>query len=541
MRLQRLRNLNPAVATLALSLWLVIACNAPFWRALSRITGGLSTASLPVFAVAFVFAVLLINFLLTALAFRWIAKPLLILVLAASAATTYFMDSYGVMIDRVMLQNILESNPQEAGELLSWRLGAYVALLAAVPAAWLAWSDLAHPRWWKALLQQGAVLAASLACIGVLMFLFYKDFASIVRNHGEVRYLLTPANYVGALQGYLKARNRAPRSLVRVGEDARKGPRWQAPGKRTLTVIVVGETARAANFSLGGYPRKTNPQLEKEDIVYFSNVMSCGTSTAASLPCMFSDLGRDAFDAGRAANREGLFDVLAHAGFAVWWLDNNSGCKGNCDRIATEDFSRPRPSEFCRTDECYDEILVEGLRERLKRADRDLVVVLHQKGSHGPAYYLRYPEGFGVFRPACGSNELGRCSRAEIVNAFDNTILYTDHVLAKTIRLMKENAGAFDAAMLFVSDHGESLGENGIYLHGLPYAIAPIEQKHVPMLVWFAEGLRERFAIDAACVSSKRHQAYAHDHLFHSVLGLLDIETKAYRPELDIFRTCRHR
>jgi lipid A ethanolaminephosphotransferase len=538
--LRRFGRVSPVFATMAISLWLVVFCNASFWRALWRIEGGLSWASLGFLAAVFLFAVLLFHFLLTFLAFPWVGKPLLVLVLVISALTAYYMDGYGVMIDYVMLQNILGASTREVTEMLGWRMAGHVALLAGVPALWLAWTRIEYSRWWKELLKKALALTAIALALGAILFLFYKDFASVIRNHGEVRYLLTPANYLGAANGYLRARARAPRALQVLGEDARKGPSWSATGKATLTVLVLGETARAANFSLGGYGRKTNPQLEKEDIVYFSNVLSCGTSTASSLPCMFSDLGRAGFGAAQADHREGLLDVFAHAGFSVLWRDNNTGCKGICARVASEDVTRRQPSEFCRADECHDEILLQGLQERLDRANQDLVIVLHQLGSHGPAYHLRVPEAFKAFGPVCGHNQLEKCSREEIVNAYDNTILYTDHVLAQTIALLRRNAGRFDTAMLYVSDHGESLGESGgIYLHGLPYALAPMEQKHVPMLLWLSEGFRARFRIDQACLQAKRHQAFSHDNLFHSMLGLLDIRTKVYRAERDLAAGCR--
>ena len=525
---------------MAISLWLAVFCNASFWQALWQIAGGFSWTSLWFLAAVFLFVVLLFDFLLTLLVFPWIGKPLLMLVLAISAFTAHYMDSYGVMIDYVMLQNVLQANKREVTEMLSWRTAGYVLLLGGVPALWLAWTEIAYSRWWKELLKKALRLTVIALALGAVAFVFYKDFASVIRNHGQVRYLITPANYLGAANGYLRARARAPRALRVIGEDARKGPGWQGSGKPTVTVLVLGETARAANFSLGGYARKTNPQLEKEDIVYFSNVLSCGTSTASSLPCMFSGLGREEYDSGRAGNREGLLDVFAHAGLAVLWRDNNSGCKGICARVASEDVTRRQPSEFCRADECYDEILLQGLQERLDRTHQDLVIVLHQLGSHGPAYHLRVPEAFKAFGPVCANNQLERCSREEIVNAYDNTILYADHMLAKTIALLRGNAGRFDAAMLYVSDHGESLGENGgIYLHGLPYALAPMEQKHVPMLVWLSEGFRARFRIDQACLEAKRHAAFSHDNLFHSMLGLLGIQTTVYRPERDLFAGCR--
>src|SRR5258706_4905566 len=113
-------------------------------------------------------------------------------------------------------------------------------------------------------------------------------------------------------------------------------------------------------------------------------------------------------------------------------------------------------------------------------------------------------------------------------------------MLSKTIDLLKKNAAGFDTALLYASDHGESLGEDGgLYLHGLPWSIAPAEQKRVPMLLWLSEGFRARFRIDRACLQGRARDAWSHDNLFHSVLGLLDIRTTAYRPDLDLFRGCR--
>jgi lipid A ethanolaminephosphotransferase len=115
-----------------------------------------------------------------------------------------------------------------------------------------------------------------------------------------------------------------------------KTPNW-APAtprrsKPPLLLLVLGETARSGNFSLNGYGRPTNPLLAKEDVASQRNAWSCGTSTAASLPCMFSNFGREAYDS-RPANYEGLLDVLQRAGLAVLWIDNQSGCKGACDRM----------------------------------------------------------------------------------------------------------------------------------------------------------------------------------------------------------------
>jgi lipid A ethanolaminephosphotransferase len=306
-------------------------------------------------------------------------------------------------------------------------------------------------------------------------------------------------------------------------------------------VLVVGETARAANFSLLGYARTTTPELARLDVTSFRDVHSCGTSTVVSVPCMFSPFGRADYDERRIRNSEGLLNVLARAGYAVKWIDNQSGCKGVCQGAGIE-YRRIDPkskSDLCSGDECLDGILVRELESELHSVRRDTVIVLHMMGNHGPAYFRRYPAEFRRFRPDCATAELRNCTRAEVVNAYDNAILYTDHVLASLIHALEQRAGSVDAALLYLSDHGESLGEAGFYLHGLPYSIAPDTQKHVPMIAWLSPQFAASGAVDRACLQRRTSETLSHDNLFHSVLGVLDVQTRAYRAGRDIFEACR--
>ena len=183
-----------------------------------------------------------------------------------------------------------------------------------------------------------------------------------------------------------------------------------------------------------------------------------------------------------------------------------------------------------------DEVLLRGLQARIDAFDRDGVIVLHMLGSHGPAYFKRYPPAFAVYQPECRTAELERCTREQIVNAYDNSIRYTEHVLSALIDLLERNGSALDIALLYVSDHGESLGEHGLYLHGMPYAIAPAEQTRVPMLMWLSPGHRER--IDVDCMRRRAHLPTSHDNLYHSVLGLMRVQTSVYRSERDLFAPC---
>jgi len=249
---------------------------------------------------------------------------------------------------------------------------------------------------------------------------------------------------------------------------------------------------------------------------------------------MFSMLGRANYSDEKAKSHEGLLDVLQRAGVKVSWRDNQSGCKGVCDRIAHETLGPQSPEAQCQDGECLDESLLGGLQARIDQASGDTVLVLHMMGSHGPAYYKRYPREFAVFQPECTTSQLDQCSPAQLRNSYDNSLLYTDHVLARLIQLLRQNKSGRDIAMLYLSDHGESLGEGNFYLHGAPALIAPAYQTHVPALLW----LSDRYPLNAACLRDKASQRYSQDYLFHSVLGLQQVRTDLYRAELDLFAAC---
>jgi len=332
----------------------------------------------------------------------------------------------------------------------------------------------------------------------------------------------------------------ARQPFVKLGEDAQRNTAWQTHGRKSLTVLVVGESARAENFGILGYNRDTTPKLSKEDgLIAFTDVHSCGTETAVSVPCMFSNMGRKDYNASKAKNEEGLLDVLKHAGIDVIWRDNQSGCKGTCDRVTLQDVSNLKDPALCANSECRDEILLQGLQHFIDTLDKDTVLVLHQMGSHGPEYFKRYPKEFERFTPVCESNALNNCSRESIVNGYDNTLVYTDHVLSTLIDLLRSNQSKVDTAMLYLSDHGESLGEYNLFLHGTPYMLAPEQQKHVAMFAWFSDSYKQSFAVDTRCLQQSREKPLSQDNLFHSMLGLLEVNSKVYNQDLDMFAGCR--
>lgn len=533
------RSLIPG--TLLAAVWLVLVDNGSFWQLILDVSAGWDQPA-PWFAASiFIVSVALVNLVLTLLTFGRTARYILFALLCLSAAAGYFMSQYGVMLDEGMLGNILETDRAEAMELISARLFLTVVLLGAVPGV-LIWRLLpAGQRWSRILAEKAAVVGVTLLVLAVTVTPFYKDYASLARNHREIRHLLNPINYLQSV--YVLAANglSTPAVAMSVGEDARKGVRWAGLTHKTLTVLVIGETARADNFSLGGYQRNTNPRLANVPVTYFSNVEACGTATRVSLPCMFSDLNRSNYSKSAAKYREGLLDVIQHAGIRTLWLDNNAGCKGVCSQATTRQITASDVSGRCVDGECFDEVLLDELRKEIGAIEEDTVIVLHQNGSHGPSYYRRYPEKFRKFTPDCRSDEFSDCTREEIINSYDNTIYYTDYFLGQIVDLLEKASDKLDTAMLYVSDHGESLGEYGLYLHGTPYFVAPEYQTHVPMLSWMSSAYQHEFGIDRDCLDHRHAVQLSHDHLFHSVLGLMNISTSVYDSELDLFAACASR
>jgi lipid A ethanolaminephosphotransferase len=321
------------------------------------------------------------------------------------------------------------------------------------------------------------------------------------------------------------------------GPDARPGSYLSTADKPVLMVIVAGETSRAQNWSLGGYDRDTNPELAKRDVVYFPHVTSCGTATAISLPCMFSPLTRSDYSFDRGLAHENLLDVLQRAGFDVLWLDNNTGDKHIADRASSRMMKAEDDPASC-VEECIDAVFLPDLREMAETITKNTVVVLHTIGSHGPSYWLRYPPEEEAFKPACQSPEFSSCSQAEIANAYDNTIRYTDHFLSQVIDILDETDRVIPA-MFYVSDHGESLGEGGLYLHGAPYFMAPEYQTRVPMVLWTPDRFAQVMGVDKACMSDQSKLDLSHDNMFSTMLGLLDVTTEARDASLDFASTCR--
>jgi lipid A ethanolaminephosphotransferase len=514
--------------------WIALLANFAFWRLLFEQQGGggrtwLFAASL--FVAITGLTMLLLRLLSPGRALR--ASLTILLLLAATAG--WFMDTYGVALDKEMLRNTFQTNFTEARDFVSWSLAWRLLWQAGPPIAlvWMVW--LPYSSWLESLRDYalGIGAAAVLVCVAVLPL--YASHVSFFRNEHAARHLINPANVLLGSAELLQRSLQREIPFEQVGLDAK---RTATPDARPLLIlVVVGETARAANFSLGGYARATNPLLQQRDVYYFGNVYSCGTSTAVSLPCMFSDLPRRNFDLAKAARRDSVLDILQRAGLAVTWIENQSGCKKVCDRVQQE-LAAPYHPPSCSRGECLDEVLLHALDAKLRGIDRDAVLLMHAMGSHGPAYYRRASKQAAVFEPTCATERIETCSDAQIVNAYDNSIVYTDYVLSGLIDRLAANQ-RIDSVLLYISDHGESLGENGLYLHGQPFLIAPAVQKHVPMLMWFSPQALPRLRVDAGCLRQRLDVAASHDNLSHTLLGLADVATSARRPELDSLQPCR--
>ncbi len=522
-----LKNITQSKLIVIVSLFLVVFYNYSFF------TNTLEIYPLTVENSGFLFSlgVVLTAFivvLLTLLSSQWTTKPIIIIIFIVSSLTTYFMNTYHVVIDESMIQNTMQTNMKESMDLLSLKQVLYFVLLGILP-SYLVYKTRINYRPFKVeVFAKLKLLGISLFVMVVLIFIFSKYYTSFAREHKPLRYYTNPTYWIYSIGKYINLTvSSGPIDVQAIGLDAKTVTSINAPKK--LTIMVVGEAARADRFSLNGYSRETNPLLKKENIVNFSKMYSCGTSTAESVPCMFSVYDRGDYSYKKGISTENVLDVLTHTNeVEVLWRDNNSDSKGVAIRNTYEDFKTAKNNTICEADECRDEGMLVGLDGYIKtHPNKNILIVLHQMGNHGPAYYKRYPKSFEKFTPVCQTNQLEECTQEEIGNAYDNAILYTDYFLAKTINFLKPYSKSYQTTMIYMSDHGESLGENGLYLHGLPYFMAPDAQTHIGAFIWFGENNKKE--VDA-------NKEYSQDNLFHTLLGVFDVKSEVYNRDMDILK-----
>lgn len=531
-------SLNIPQFTLLFSLFLAIFYNDPLWKITFKEFPINTIANAASFSAFFVFIVLAFSFFLSLAFFKHTLKPISIAIVCSAAGASYFMSNYGIVFDKTMIQNLLETDTAEVKELLNLNMLWYFGLYALIPSIIII---LLPIKYFSPIKELKLKIITLLACVILMVAIaaaFYKDLSSLFRNNREIRNTVIPSSYIYYGSRYLSgAYTTLNLPLQHIAEDAQQLP--SNTTKRKVTVVVVGETARAMNFSLNGYARETNPELKKLDILNFSDTFSCGTSTAWSLPCMFSLYDQDSYSTEKANSQQNVLDVLKRTGIDVLWRDNNSGCKGVCDRVDNQQLVEFKDKKWCNNRECFDEVMLNNLDAYLDKTQGDVTIVLHQKGNHGPAYYLRYPDEFKKFTPVCTTNQLQKCDPQSITNAYDNAILYTDYFLAQVIKFLQQREQKYRSAMIYMSDHGESLGENNIYLHGLPYFIAPDAQKKVPFVLWLSPEFSETENINTQCLRDKQATTMSHDNLFHSLLGMMSVTTGVYDKSLDVLSSCK--
>jgi lipid A ethanolaminephosphotransferase len=480
-------------------------------------------ASLFLFLFSFLAIILLL------FCFRWTTKPILIFLLVVSSVLTYIIQNYGIVFDHNMITNTFETDTSELSDLLSIQFIIYLFLLGLIP-SFIVWKVKILKLPFKTQFWQRIKVLVTLIVIFVVVILsFSKHYTSFARENRDLRLYITPSYFIYSSLKFVDSKiETSAKPFKVIGQDAVINKKSD---KRRLVIFVIGEAARRDHMSINGYDLLTNPILEKEDLISFNNMTSCGTDTAWSVPCMFSLLGRESYSHAKGKNMSNVLDLVSQAGASVLWLENNSSSKSVADRVDFVDYRTGVNNPICNP-ECRDEGMLVNLQNYVDKRDGDILIVMHTMGSHGPAYYQRYPKEFEVFKPICETNQLNECSDTEITNAYDNTILYTDYFLSKVIEFLKRNSQIYDTAMFYVSDHGESLGEGGLYLHGMPYFMAPDEQINVAAFMWFDDSMSKLF--DKKIIREIANLPQTHDSLFHTILGLMDVETDLYEKDLDL-------
>lgn len=470
-----------------------------------------------------------------------IQKPALATFVMLAAISSYFMHSFGTIIDKAMIANALNTNMKEAGDLLGFDFFMHVLLMGVLPCWIISRIPLRFESFGTELRKRLSLVGFMIGGLLVIMVSQWNTLSFWGRENRDVRLYVNPTAPMYAVKEMvadLLPKGPKPPLLIVAPDAIRKGA---SDAKPLLVVLVVGETARAANFGIDGYARDTTPNLSAmPDLINYPRFESCGTATLISVPCIFSRLDHNDFSRKKASAEENLLDIIKRTGVSVIWRDNNAGCMGTCSRVGMVSLESETDPRFCADGECHDDILLKDFDSVMPQAAGSATfLVLHQKGSHGPAYFKRYPESARKFKPDCRIDSVQRCSQEEVVNAYDNTIVYTDSMLANLIGQLRARQDSVNSVMIYVSDHGESLGENGIYLHGLPRRIAPDEQIHIPMMAWFSAHAPAALGLDVACVKAASTQPNSHDSLFDSILTLLSIKTSAHKSNQDLFAGCQ--
>ncbi|WP_299132763.1 phosphoethanolamine transferase [uncultured Vibrio sp.] len=538
-----LPSLNMSINKLpfVLAVYYLLVINIPLSQELFSIVQASKSESVAFLISIPIFFLAAFNFIFQVFNWPIFSKPFFIFLLITSTLVSYSMFNYGIYVDYGMIENVFETNSGEAASYVSTHSILWLFAMGIVPSLMLLFTELKRESWKDFFVWKSIGLLSSLIVIAIIAGLFYKDYVSIGRNNSHIKKMIIPTEYVSSAVKYINNTYiKEPIPYQELGLDAKQTPQAKAATKPTLLVFVLGETARVYNYQYHGYERETNAHTQPYNPIFFSDVQSCGTATAVSVPCMFSNMNRSNYDRDKAYNQDNVVDIMNRAGIHSIWREHDGGDKAVAHRIKEMTLVAKDSDPLCNNDACYDTAMLENFEQDTQDLNQDSIIFYHIAGSHGPTYFERYPEEHKKFTPDCARADIENCTKEEVVNTYDNTILYTDFFLSKAMQKLEKLNEKYNVALMYVSDHGESLGENGVYLHGMPYSLAPKEQTHVPLIFWMSDGFAAEKGISDTCLrKAGKEQSFSHDNLFDSLLGLMGVQTKEYRENQDIFAPCR--
>ena len=435
---------------------------------------------------------------------RTVGKIVIALSLIADAICLYFINTYEVLVTEMMMGNVFNTRLTEASEFISPIGALYILFLGVPPCIYL----FARRINYSTLKNFVKNIGAALLIIAVILLANIRNTLWIDRHSTQLGSLLMPWSYaVNSIRHHSKMRRRNQKEILL--PDA-----IITNDSKDVCVLIIGESARRQNFSLYGYERTTNPLLAGDSVTIY-NASAAATYTTATVKAIIDHKATDKL-------YEILPNYLYRNGADVLWRSCNWGQPPL--HIARYADHRTLAERYPHADARYDSLLLAGLKEEIAASGDKLLAVLHLSTSHGPTYSTKYPAEFEIFKPACNTVEVSTADKQELLNAYDNTILYTDHIIHSVIEILKETSDR-RCCMIFVSDHGESLGEGNLFMHGMPKSIAPKEQTEIPFIVWQNDERTTMKNIDNV-------EQY---HIFHSVMNYLGMESPIYNEELNIF------
>lgn len=434
------------------------------------------------------------------LAHRKTIKPVAIALTIFSASATYFIAKYNVAIDRSMVMNTIHTDTTEVGQLLSAQMIPYAVFLIALPVLIIVSMDITFAAPKKYLF---ASLKLMVTALCVALSLLYLNYNAIHRvgniSNKYIVYSLVPINVISST---ISAASKSLKPYLQSDKKQVEISATVSSPENLVVVLAIGESSRRKNFSIYGYDRRdTNPALQKERGLHLLNGIAKRGSTLYALPQI---LEKEGIKLPAIVSKVGI-PTVCYVNYTLY---------DNCAAVGETKVSNCRHGG-----KCYDEDVIPLLEADLKTyVSGYRLVVLHLGGgSHGPVYGDRHPPEFQQFRPTCNDADVAnRCTMEEIYNSYDNTILYADYVLGEIVGRLDRSGVPY--VFMYLSDHGESLMEDGVMFHGMPPGVdLPAEQSQIPLIV--------KSSIPISVV--RRPQYYQPD-VFDTVLDLFSIESTTF-------------